>query len=133
MATPRLLIDTSIVIEHLRKQTKQKSVLYNIVNNYELYTSTVVEFELYTGATDNQKRRDIQEILAWFAVLPLTSDVAQAAATIYQQLKTKNQLIEIRDILIAATAIVHTLPLMTLNTGHFNRISMLQLISPPPL
>ena len=64
MATPRLLIDTSIVIEHLRKQNKQKSVLYNIVNSYELYTSTVVEFELYTGATDSQKRRDIQEILA---------------------------------------------------------------------
>ena len=133
MATSRLLIDTSILIEHLRKQNKQKSALYNIVNNYELYTSTVVEFELYTGATDSQKRRDIQEILAWCTVLPLTSDVAQAAATIYQQLKAKNQLIEIRDILIAATAIAHTLPLMTLNTGHFTRISTLHLISPPPI
>jgi len=133
MATSRLLIDTSIIIEHLRKQNRQKSVLYNIVTNYELYTSTVVEFELYTGAIDAQKRRDIQEILAWCTVLPLTSDMAQAAAAIYQQLKAKNQLIEIRDILIAATAIAHTLPLMTLNTGHFTRISTLQLVPPPEI
>lgn len=50
MATADLLIDTSIFIEHLRKQNRQKSIFYNIVGNYALYTSTVVEFELYTGA-----------------------------------------------------------------------------------
>lgn len=93
MATSRLLIDTSVVIEHLRRQNKQKSSLYRIVDEYALYTSTVVEFELYAGATDPQKRRDVAEILAWCTILPLTSDVAQAAATVYQQLRATNQLI----------------------------------------
>ena len=133
MATPGVLIDTSIVIEYLRKQNKQKSILYNIVNSYDLYLSTIVEFELYTGATDAQKRRDVQEVLTWGIVLPLTSDVAQTAATIYQQLRAKNQLIDIRDILIAATAVAHNLPLMTLNTAHFNRIGGLQFLSPPQI
>lgn len=133
MATSSVLIDTSIIIEHLRKQNKSKSILYNIVNGHDLYLSTMVEFELYIGATDPQKRREIQEVLAWCIVLPLTSDVAQSAATIYQQLRTKNQLIEIRDILIAATALVHNLPLMTLNTGHFNRIIGLSFMSPPQI
>lgn len=133
MATPGVLIDTSIIIEYLRKQNKQKSILYNIVNSYDLYLSTVAEFELYTGATNAQKRRDLQEVMVWCTVLPLTSAVAQAAATIYQQLRAKNQLIEIRDILIAATAIAHDLPIMTLNSGHFMRIDGLQLSSPPQL
>ena len=133
MAAAHLLIDTSIFIEHLRKQNRQKSVLYNIVGNYALYTSTVVEFELYTGATDEQKRRDVQEILTWTTVLPLTSDVAQSAATIYRELRANNQLIEMRDILIAATAVVHTLPLMTLNLGHFNRVQQLQLMTAPQI
>lgn len=133
MATPGVLIDTSIVIEYLRKQNKQKSILYNIVNSYDLCLSTIVEFELYTGVTDAQKRRDVQEVLTWGIVLPLTSDIAQAAATIYQQLRAKNQLIDIRDILIAATAIAHDLPLMTLNTAHFNRIDGLQFLSPPQI
>ena len=133
MATPGVLIDTSIIIEHLRKQNRAKSILYNIVDSYNLYISTVVEFELYTGATDTPKRHDIQEILAWCVVLPFTSDVAQVAATIYQQLKAKNQLIEIRDILIGATAVTHDLPLMTLNMGDFSRIDRLQFLSPPQI
>jgi tRNA(fMet)-specific endonuclease VapC len=131
MATSHILIDTSVIIEHLRKQNKERSILYNITGNYQLYTSTIVEFELYAGATTTQKQRDVQEIMVWCTVVPLTSDVAQTAAIIYQQLKMMNQLIEIRDILIAATAVVRSLPLMTLNTGHFNRISSLQSLSPP--
>jgi len=133
MATPSVLIDTSIIIEHLRKQNRAKSILYNVVDGYNLYISTVVEFELYAGATDASKRRDIQEILTWCVVLPFTSDVAQVAATIYQQLKAKNQLIEIRDILIGATAVTRDLPLMTLNVGHFSRIEQLQFLSPPQI
>lgn len=124
------MIDTSIVIEHLRKRNRQKSVLYSIVDNHDLFTSTIVEFELYAGATDSQKRLDIQEVLAWCVVLPLSSDAARAAATIYQQMRGANQLIEIRDMLIAAAALVHDLPLMTLNAKHFNRISGLQVLSP---
>lgn len=133
MATPRILIDTSIIIEHLRKQNRQKSILYNIANQYELYTSTVVEFELYTGATTQQKQQDIRAVLAWTVVLPFTSETAQTAAFTYQQLKAQNQLIDMRDILIAATALTNGLPLMTLNVGHFNRISGLKLMATPQL
>ncbi|HRW11399.1 MAG TPA: type II toxin-antitoxin system VapC family toxin [Caldilineaceae bacterium] len=133
MATADLLIDTSIFIEHLRKQNRQKTILYNIVGDYAIYTSTVVEFELYAGATDSQKRHDVQAILSWSTVLPLTSDVAQRAAAIFQQLRATNQLIEMRDILIAATAIAHSLPLMTLNVGHFERMDTLQLVALPEI
>lgn len=131
MAASRILIDTSVVIEHLRRQNKQKSSLYGMVDDYALYTSTVVEFELYAGAKDPQKRRDVAEVLAWCTILPLTSDVAQAAATVYQQLRATNQLIEVRDIFIAATALTRSLPLMTFNVGHFNRIRLLQILTPP--
>lgn len=122
-----LLIDTSIIIDHLRKQNKQATILYNIVDQYTLYISTVVEFELFVGATDSQKRYDIQTILQLCTSLPLTSDVAQQAAGIYQLLRVQNQLVEIRDMFIAATAIVFDLPLLTLNTRHFARIQSLRL------
>jgi len=61
----------------------------------------------------------------------MTSDVAQSAAAIYRQMKQVNQLIEVRDIFIGATALVHSLPLMTLNQNHFSRINGLQLSTPP--
>ena len=131
MDLPRVLIDTTIIIEHLRKQNRRKSILYRVVGDYALFTSTIVEFELYTGGTDAQKQHDIQEILNWCTILPFTSDVAGVSATIYRNLRTTNQLVEIRDIFIAATALTYGLPLMTLNTGHFGRIDRLQLQSPP--
>ena len=130
MVLPRILIDTSIVIEHLRKQNRRKSILYRIADGYALHVSTIVEFELYAGATDRQKQHDIQEILSWCTLLPFTSDVAATAAALYRELRATNQLLEIRDIFIASTALTYTLPLMTLNLGHFDRIKRLQLLSP---
>lgn len=70
-------------------------------------------------------------LLAWCVVLPLTSDVAQSAAMIYRQMKGANQLIDIRDIFIAATALVHQLPVLTLNQSHFRRVSGLRLLTLP--
>lgn len=131
MAFSRVLIDTSIIIEHLRKQDRRKSVLYRIAGDYELCTSTIVEFELYTGAIDGRKFRDVQDILDRCELLPFTSDVAQVAARTYLDLKAANQLIEIRDLFIAATALTYGLPLLTLNTGHFDRVEQLQLQSLP--
>lgn len=126
MEYPDVLIDTSIIIEHLRKQRRDKSILYHIASDFTLYAPTIVEFELFAGAIDPQKRRDVESILSWCIILPLVSEVAQQAA-IYRNLKAKNQLIEIRDILIAATALTYDLPLMTLNREHFNRIERLRM------
>lgn len=130
MELPRVLIDTSIIIDHLRKQNRRRSILYRVVNDYSLCTSATVEFELHAGATDSQKQHDIQEILSWCTLLPFTSSVAEVAATIYRDLRATNQLIEIRDIFVAATALSYELPLMTLNVGYFKRVDRLKLQSP---
>ena len=133
MAATRVLIDTSILIEHLRKQNRANSILFNIVDSYDLYISSVVEFELYAGATDTRKQEDVREILTWCIVIPLTSDIARTAASIYRQLRATNQLVEIRDLFIAATALSRDLPLMTLNTAHFSRIDALEIAPTPQL
>lgn len=133
MANSPVLIDTSIFIDHLRKQNRETSILYNGIDTWELFTSAVVEFELHSGAIDRQKQQDVEELLSWCVVLPLTSDVAQSAATIYQQMRQSNQLIDVRDIFIAATALVHDLPVATLNRSHFSRVNGLKLMSLPRL
>ena len=133
MAHPDLIIDTSIIIDHLRKRNKRKSILFHIVDVYALHTPVIVEFELFAGAIDSEKRRDIRRVLRLCGSLPLTSEIGERAGQIYQQLKKANQLIEIRDLLIASTALVHGLPLMTLNTKHFQRIDDLSLADPPSI
>ena len=129
MANSSALVDTSIVIEHLRKHDKHSSILFRYITNHTLYLPTIVEFELFAGTTDEAKRHDVENILQVFSIVPLISKIAWQAAELYQDLKQRNQLIEIRDLLIAATAVVYTLPILTLNTKHFGRIPQLTILT----
>jgi len=51
------------------------------------------------------------------------------AIEIYKQLRKKNKMIDLADILIAATSISYKLPLATLNLKHFQRISGLEIVN----
>jgi len=55
-------------------------------------------------------------------VLPVDEAVANHAAMIYADLRQRGQPIGDADILIAATAMVHGLGLVTNNLNHFERI-----------
>jgi tRNA(fMet)-specific endonuclease VapC len=123
-----ILIDTSIIIEYLRKSNKQNCLLYQFLDINELSISTITEFELYAGALDNQKRLNAKKILSIFEILPFNSDIAKEAAAIYQNLKHDNQLIGLNDIFIAATAKHYELPILTLNKKHFARITNLNIV-----
>ena len=102
MEHKKILIDTSIVIEHLRKQNKQESNLYRFIQKHDLFISVVTEFELYSGAVNSEKEKDILNILAAIKTLPFSSESAYEASKIYKFLKQHNQIIEIGDIFIGA-------------------------------
>ena len=131
MDDSRILVDTSVIIDYLRKQNRQNSILFQAATTYALHMSSVTEYELFAGALNEDKRRDLLNVLPFFTVIALTSSEARQAAQIYRTLRSNNQLIEIRDILIAATALTFDLPLLTLNEKHFNRIAGLTLLSLP--
>jgi tRNA(fMet)-specific endonuclease VapC len=128
MAAGSLLIDTSIIIDHLRKKNKKHSQLYNIVGKYTLYISTITVFELYAGAINDQKKQDISNVLEYVNILPFNKKTAQKSGELYLSLRKENQVIETKDLFIAATAISHDLVLMTLNLKHFERIRELNIL-----
>lgn len=128
MENSDILVDTSVIIAYLRKKNKEDTLLYKLAGSYQLYTSSVVEFELFCGALDKEKHQSVEDVLSAFTILPFSSDISQEAAHIYKNLKQNNLLIEIRDIFIAATAVVNNMPLVTVNKNHFDRIQNLQLL-----
>ena len=128
METGNLLIDTSILIDHLRKKNKRKSQFYKTIGNYTLYVSTITLFELFAGGKDEQKKQDIENIIEYLKILPFTKETAKKAGEVYLSLRSENKLIEAKDLFIAATALSHNLPLMTLNIKHFDRIAELNII-----
>lgn len=123
-----MVIDSTIFIEHLRAPDKKKTTLSQIAGNDVLYLSAVTLYELYIGAPSGEKQNDIKLLTEGLIVLPFTDGIAVHAATIYRNLKKLNQLIEFRDIFIAATCVINNMPLKTLNKKHFDRIQGLMVL-----
>ena len=128
MEDRRILIDASVIIDHFRKKNKQKSLLYELAKENILFLSAISKFEFLVGAKRTQIRQT-KEIIGGFYILSFNSHVADVASDIAKKLRTKNKIIEFRDIFIAATAIANDMPLSTLNIKHFERIDALELIN----
>lgn len=125
--TTAMVADTGIFIEHLRAKDKLSTTLYKISENTVIYMSAVTIYELYMGATTKGKEADVRIITENFTVLPFTDAVAHKAAEIYQKLRLNNQMIEFRDIFIAANDMVNEFPILTLNKKHFKRVADLKI------
>ncbi len=89
--------------------------------------SSITLFELLSGAKNEQHLEDIKIISNWIETIYFNDEIAELSAMIYRNLKRDNQLIEFRDIFIAATAKHHKFSLATLNVKHFDRIQGLTL------
>lgn len=122
-----MVIDTTIFIEHLRKSNRSNSLLSQLPLATPLYVSVITVYELWAGATDVSKERDVSLILSAVNILPVNENVAKLAARIFLQVGRGN-IIGTADTLIAATATYHNLPIKTLNTKHFSRVAGLIIV-----
>jgi predicted nucleic acid-binding protein len=102
-----ILLDTSILIEALRNKNKQATRLYNLASRGEaLAISSITVYEFRNGMTPANETL-CEQVLSSMTILPFDDNAARIASVIYQTLKSQHNLIDIADILIAATAIVH--------------------------
>jgi tRNA(fMet)-specific endonuclease VapC len=128
MADKIILADTSILIEHFRKSIKANSKLVALYDRgYEFCISAVTEFEIYSGAPDQQTRY-WHELLQDVRVLNFDSNAAGQAVKIYNKLKLISKQIDTADLFIAAIALSNNLAIATLNKKHFERVDGLILI-----
>ena len=122
-----VMLDAAVLIEHFRARNKEGTFYTKIVRQYDVRSiSVVAKLEVLYGV-----RTELIEywnaVFATMAVVPFTDEMAAKAHEIVLDLKRKNLLIEMEDIIIAATAIALKIPLATLNRKHFERIEGLQL------
>ena len=129
MEDSRVLVDTSVIIDYLRKQNKKSTAFWKLINDYECSISTITLFELYSGARKDRQKEDVNILKSVLEIIPFDTIQAEQASIIFQALKKENRLIEFRDIFIATCAISNKIPLATLNHKHFERIKDIKFIT----
>jgi predicted nucleic acid-binding protein len=124
------LLDTDILSEHLRRPVGLAHRF--IQHSGRLNTSSVSLAELYdwvNGRSDPAPiRAAVQSLLTYeVSVIPLDADCAEEFGRLRVALRRQGLNVDNIDLLIAATALVYDLTLVTHNTRHFQNIPNLRL------
>ena len=121
MAKVKLLIDTDIFIDYLN--TGSLSTILES-KSFEIYYSVVTKKELLSKrGLREAERQAILLTLKRYRIIPLDDRIAG----LYSDLRRKQPPLEKEDALIAATALVRRLPLVTRNWKHYKVIKGLTL------
>ncbi len=127
-----MLLDSAFLINLLRK-TDDKTLhkAEELDERAETKTiSAVSVLELCRGALRSIRREEekekINNLLISVQVLPFTELIAKKAAEIEALLLAQGEIIDLEDIMTAATALVHQEPVLTRNDQHFKRIKNLE-------
>ena len=122
----RYLIDTGLVIRHLRGHNPSVQLLRGISKAGRLCIATITRLEIYAGMHPHEQFAT-QKLLSRFVNLDLNRQIAdQAGGYIYTSRQAGKRL-HVPDAVIAATAVLNQLTLVTLNTADFAPIPGLSL------
>lgn len=130
----RSLLDTDTLSAIMRR--RQVSVLdraRGYLSQFGTFTfSLITRYEILRGLKAKQADKQLKAFnleCRASEILPISDDVVVQAANLYASLRSQGKLISDADLLIASTAMIHGLVLVTNNTDHFSRIPGLELDS----
>ena len=124
----RFLLDTNAAIYYFKNSLpeKGKSFLLSALSGEQVAISFVSEIEMlaYTDITPSEEAA-ARILILWVNVLWIDEAIVGEAISIRKQTKLK-----LPDALIAATALVNKLELITSNIQDFTRVKDLKIINP---
>jgi tRNA(fMet)-specific endonuclease VapC len=131
-----LHLDTSFVVDLLRERARgtegPASVFLARHLDDELRTSLFVACELLLGVERSdrgaEERRRVEEILSVVAMTLPTAALAPVYGRVLASLQRRGEVIATMDLLIALTALVEGVPLVTRNASHFERLPDLRVL-----
>ncbi len=111
-----LLLDTDVLVEYLRGNGKAVSFVEKARS--AMCISTVTVAELYAGVRDGSERRAMDGFIGAFEIIPVDEQIARQGGLFRREFAPSHG-VGLGDALIAGTARVRNLDLVTLNKRHF--------------
>lgn len=125
-----ILLDTNIIIYFLNGD-KATTRLLEQHSDATFCISMVSWIEALAGSFRHKKNiSEVASDLYFLLRLPMTEAVGQIAASLIQENAIKEKRHRFQDSVIAATALFHTIPLITNNHKDFRGIKGLKIITP---
>lgn len=125
-----VLLDANVCIYFMKNAHPQLTKKLLSCDPADLLISAVTVYELEYGAEKSSwgesNRQKLAMFLAPFNVIPFTADDAVFAGKIRAYLERKGTPIGPYDIQIAAQALARDIPVITHNTGEFERVPNLK-------
>lgn len=127
-----VVLDTNIIIDHLRLPKGSETAFIKVARqrSKDSFAVSIISIqELYQGKSSREvsKTKDILDILNSLQILPYTFDTAKLAGEITRD---STYPIQFADAAIAATTIINSAQLLTLNKKDFQVIKELGVILP---
>lgn len=123
-------LDSDVLIDFLRNDTKTINLIENLKQQGKTISITSINcFELLKGVPKLSKmdKNKVIDFLTNFNILSFNFDSSKKAAEIFSDLKSKGEIIDMADILIASIVLVNKEPFITGNSKHFERIKELKI------
>ena len=115
--TYRYLIDSNIIIYHLNSELVATDFLKNNVGN--LYISRLTFIEVLSFDFNDDEKEQVTELLREFMIVDTSDEIAIKCVE-----NRKLKKIKLADNIIASTAQVNNLILVTRNTKDFNNLDI---------
>lgn len=112
------LLDSDIMIWALRGKSDVVKVISKIKDQSKTHISTMTVAEVYMGMFPSEETAT-EDLLHQNLIIPVSEDIAKEGGLYFNQFRKLRLKMSISDCLIAATAKVNDLILVTLNTRHF--------------
>lgn len=108
------LLDTGILIRHLRGQRAAVRLLRSLGRKDRLAISAVTRAEVRAGMRDHEDHAT-RRLLSRLETVPIGPEIADRAGDLVQRAQGQGRTLHLIDALIAATAAEHHMTLLTLN------------------
>ena len=125
-----LLIDTDILIDVGRSVNVAVKCLQQAEQQSSIAVSSVTQMELIIGCRDKNELRSLDHFLKRFQIIQINEQISGTATDLLKKYRHSHGLL-IADALIAATAIVTDIPLISKNQRDYQFIKELRLLSYP--
>ena len=114
------LIDTNVVIYYFNGLTQDEKLHDVITKSFNISVITKIEFLGWVEfLNDADLYSQAKEFISYANVFELDEDIAEQTIALRQRFKTKTP-----DAIIAATALINNLTVVTNNSDDFNRLGV---------